>query len=212
MVRAAAATAGFLLLAAESALGFTGHSRVLQRVVSQQQQQRRQRSASASVSMNTNFGEDAEPLVTGTALVSGFLEAKERTDQFVFDLLHKHGAFTKIIAYNSDTSFAKKRLISRSARYSGLGNVLPLEGERRAIPRHLGVPGTARCEREPRRGRCRRTRRSSRSRLARRAASPRSDRPARIADRALGTLAERMRQGGPECDRGSDYHLSLIHI
>ena len=74
--------------------------------------------------MNTNFGEDAEPLVTGTALVSGFLEAKERTDQFVFDLLHKHGAFTKIIAYNSDTSFAKKRLISRSARYSGLTNVL----------------------------------------------------------------------------------------
>jgi len=68
--------------------------------------------------------EKAEPLVTGTALVSGFLETKERTDQFVFDLLHKHGAFSKIIAYNSDTAFAKKRLISRSARYSGLGNVL----------------------------------------------------------------------------------------
>jgi len=30
--------------------------------------------------------------VEGTCLVSGFLEAQERTDQFAFDVLHKHGA------------------------------------------------------------------------------------------------------------------------
>ena len=29
--------------------------------------------------------------VEGTCLVSGFLDAQERTDQFAFDVLHKHG-------------------------------------------------------------------------------------------------------------------------
>lgn len=94
--------------------------------------------------------------VGGTALVSGFLDCQDRTDQFVFDVLHKHGTwhtarsalggpatlsstralrhhspcwsppgvFDKIVAYSPDMAFAKKRLLSRSARYTGLLNIL----------------------------------------------------------------------------------------
>lgn len=64
------------------------------------------------------------PRPCGTALVSGMLETKERTDQFAFDVLHKHDCFEKIIAYSPSTSFARKRLLGRSARYSGLLDVL----------------------------------------------------------------------------------------
>lgn len=59
-------------------------------------------------------------------VVSGFLDAKERTDQFAFDVLHKHGVFDKIIAYAPDAAFAKKRLLSRSSRYTGLLDVLEI--------------------------------------------------------------------------------------
>eukprot|EP00978_Attheya_sp_CCMP212_P006092 scaffold13731_cov51-Attheya_sp.AAC.3 len=65
-----------------------------------------------------------EQLVGTSVLVSGWVRDKERTDQFVFDLLNHedNGAFdfTKIIAFVDDTKFAKKRLLSRSARYTGL--------------------------------------------------------------------------------------------
>jgi hypothetical protein len=65
-----------------------------------------------------------EQLIGTTVLVSGWVRDKERTDQFVFDLLNHedNGAFdfTKIIAFVDDTKFAKKRLLSRSARYTGL--------------------------------------------------------------------------------------------
>ena len=59
----------------------------------------------------------------GKVLVSGWVNAKERTDQTVFDFLnHEESAFTfeKIVAFVDDAKFAKKRLISRSARYTGL--------------------------------------------------------------------------------------------
>lgn len=119
------------LAAGQQAAAFTGRpSSSLQRAISVRRQQQLASSSSSSrscVSMNyapVVGGDAPEPLVSGTALVSGFLDAKERTDQFVFDLLHKQGVFTKIVAYNGDVAFAKKRLISRSARYSGLTNVL----------------------------------------------------------------------------------------
>lgn len=66
---------------------------------------------------------DPRPNLEGSILVSGFVNAKERTDQFVFDLLnHEDSAFEykKIIAFVDDEKFAKKRLLSRSARYTGL--------------------------------------------------------------------------------------------
>lgn len=66
---------------------------------------------------------DPRPNLEGTCLVSGFVNAKERTDQFVFDLLnHEDSAFEfkKIVAFVDDEKFAKKRLLSRSARYTGL--------------------------------------------------------------------------------------------
>ena len=66
---------------------------------------------------------DPRPNLEGSCLVSGFVNAKERTDQFVFDLLnHEDSAFEfdKIIAFVDDEKFAKKRLLSRSARYTGL--------------------------------------------------------------------------------------------
>jgi len=48
---------------------------------------------------------------------------KDRTDQTIFNFLNEEESafqFTKIIAFVNDAKFAKKRLISRSARYSGL--------------------------------------------------------------------------------------------
>jgi len=73
---------------------------------------------------------EARVNVDGTCLVSGLVRSKERTDQFIFDLLnHEDSAFefTKIIAFVDDKAFAKKRLLSRSARYTGLLDKLDFE-------------------------------------------------------------------------------------
>ena len=54
---------------------------------------------------------------------SGAANARERSDQFLFDLLnHEDSAFEfgKIVAAVHDPALAKKRLLSRSARYTGL--------------------------------------------------------------------------------------------
>lgn len=70
---------------------------------------------------------EARSNIDGTVMVSGLVKSKERTDQFIFDLLnHEESAFefTKIVAFVDDVSFAKKRLLSRSARYTGLLNKL----------------------------------------------------------------------------------------
>mmetsp|Transcript_14877 Transcript_14877/g.14338 ORF Transcript_14877/g.14338 Transcript_14877/m.14338 type:complete len:483 (-) Transcript_14877:403-1851(-) len=59
----------------------------------------------------------------GTVLVSGWVNSKERTDQTVFDFLNNEESafkFSKISAFVDDAKFAKKRLISRTSRYSGL--------------------------------------------------------------------------------------------
>lgn len=66
---------------------------------------------------------EARNTIDGVALVSGLVNAQDRTDQFLFDLLnHEDSAyeFNKIIAYVNDAKFSKKRLLSRSARYTGL--------------------------------------------------------------------------------------------
>jgi len=66
----------------------------------------------------------------GTVLVSGWVKTAERTDQTVFDLLnHEESAmrFDKIVAFVNDEKFAKKRLLSRSARYTGLLDKLAFE-------------------------------------------------------------------------------------
>mmetsp|Transcript_20950 Transcript_20950/g.29570 ORF Transcript_20950/g.29570 Transcript_20950/m.29570 type:complete len:488 (+) Transcript_20950:192-1655(+) len=62
-------------------------------------------------------------LVGTKALVSGLVKTKERTDQTIFDLLNDEDAafeFSSIVAFVNDEKFAKKRLLSRSARYTGL--------------------------------------------------------------------------------------------
>lgn len=72
----------------------------------------------------------AKPNLDGTVLVSGWVNTKERTDQTVFDFLnHEESAFRfeKIVAFVDDSKFAKKRLISRSARYTGLLDKLDFE-------------------------------------------------------------------------------------
>merc|ERR1712032_1397334 len=61
--------------------------------------------------------------IDGTCLVSGLVNSKERSDQFAFDLLNNEESsfeFSKIVAFCDDAKFAKKRLLSRSARYTGL--------------------------------------------------------------------------------------------
>lgn len=66
---------------------------------------------------------EARANVDGMCLVSGLVKNKERTDQTIFDLLnHEDSAFEfeKIVAFVDDSKFAKKRLLSRSARYTGL--------------------------------------------------------------------------------------------
>lgn len=70
---------------------------------------------------------EARSNIDGTCLVSGLVNNKDRTDQFIFDLLnHEESAFefSKIVAFCDDIAFAKKRLLSRSARYTGLLNKL----------------------------------------------------------------------------------------
>jgi len=66
---------------------------------------------------------EARANVDGAVMVSGLVHSRERTDQTIFDLLnHEDSAFEfdQIIAFVDDMKFAKKRLLSRSARYTGL--------------------------------------------------------------------------------------------
>lgn len=66
---------------------------------------------------------DARDHLKGSVMVSGLVNTKERSDQFIFDLLnHEESAFEfdKIVAFVNDAKFSKKRLLSRSARYTGL--------------------------------------------------------------------------------------------
>jgi len=61
--------------------------------------------------------------LNGAVLVSGLVKTKERTDQTIFDLLNLEDSafqFDKIVAFVDDVKFAKKRLLSRHARYTGL--------------------------------------------------------------------------------------------
>lgn len=84
---------------------------------------------------------EARVNVDGTCLVSGLVRSKERTDQFIFDLLnHEDSAFefSKIIAFVDDKAFAKKRLLSRSARYTGLLD--KLDFEQATVPGALPEP------------------------------------------------------------------------
>jgi hypothetical protein len=66
---------------------------------------------------------EARTNIDGTILVSGLVNDRDRTDQFLFDLLnHEDSAFEfkNITAVCDDAVFSKKRLLSRSARYTGL--------------------------------------------------------------------------------------------
>lgn len=70
---------------------------------------------------------EARDTIDGTVMVSGLVKTKERTDQVIFDLLNNEESafeFKKIVAFVDDMAFAKKRLLSRSARYTGLLNKL----------------------------------------------------------------------------------------
>ena len=70
--------------------------------------------------------------LSGKVLVSGYVNQKDRVDQQVFDILNNHDGvsafdFENIIAFCDDATFAKKRLLSRSARYNGLLDKLELK-------------------------------------------------------------------------------------
>lgn len=73
------------------------------------------------------FAETVMSADGGKVLVSGFLNSKQRTDQFVFDILQAQGKWEKIVAFSENMAFAKKRLISRKSRYSGLLDVLEFQ-------------------------------------------------------------------------------------
>jgi hypothetical protein len=81
----------------------------------------------------------ARSALGGKILVSGWVHNAERTDQAVFDLLNHEDAafhFEEIVAFVNDEKVAKKRLLSRSARYSGLLDKLKFEqsGEAGGLP------------------------------------------------------------------------------
>jgi len=87
---------------------------------------------------------EARSNVDGTCLVSGVANAKERTDQFLFDLLNDEESafeFTKIVAYVQDAKFSKKRLLSRSARYTGLLDKLAFEEGSDPLPTAAQLEG-----------------------------------------------------------------------
>jgi hypothetical protein len=66
---------------------------------------------------------DARINIDGTVLVSGLVSSKDRTDQTIFDFINSEVSafeYEKIIAFVDDVKFSKKRLLSRSARYTGL--------------------------------------------------------------------------------------------
>jgi len=61
--------------------------------------------------------------IDGACLVSGLVNTKDRSDQFAYDLLNNEESsfeFSKLVAFCDDIKFSKKRLLSRSARYTGL--------------------------------------------------------------------------------------------
>jgi hypothetical protein len=72
---------------------------------------------------------DARINIDGTVLISGLVKSKERTDQTIFDLINSEVSafeYDKIVAFVDDVKFSKKRLLSRSARYTGLLDKLEL--------------------------------------------------------------------------------------
>ena len=74
---------------------------------------------------------EARSNIDGTVVVSGLTNDPSRTDQFLFDLLnHEESAFefTTIKAVVNDVTSSKKRLLSRSARYTGLLDKLAFDG------------------------------------------------------------------------------------
>jgi len=64
--------------------------------------------------------------ITGKPImgVSGFFKDPARSDQHVLDLLHAQNVWGAIVSFSDDMVANKKRLVSRSARYSGLLGVL----------------------------------------------------------------------------------------
>jgi hypothetical protein len=64
--------------------------------------------------------------ITGKPImgVSGFFKDPARSDQNVLDLLHAQNVWGAIVSFSDDMVANKKRLVSRSARYSGLLGVL----------------------------------------------------------------------------------------
>ena len=57
--------------------------------------------------------------------MSGFFaDPTKRNDQRVLDVLHAQNSWGGIVAFSEDVPATKKRLVSRSARYSGLLGVL----------------------------------------------------------------------------------------
>lgn len=89
---------------------------------------------------------EARANVDGAVLVSGLVRTKERTDQTLFDFLnHEDSAFEfdKIVAFVDDVKFAKKRLLSRSARYTGLLDKLDFKeaGAAGAMPTSADLEG-----------------------------------------------------------------------
>lgn len=91
---------------------------------------------------------DARINLEGTVLISGLVKSQERTDQTIFDLINSEVSayeYDKIVAFVDDVKFSKKRLLSRSARYTGLLDKLDFieASEAGALPTPAQLEGVA---------------------------------------------------------------------
>jgi len=78
-----------------------------------------------------------EALETSTLLLTGFLDEKSTADNFLVELLHKQKLWNPIIAAANDADQAKKALLTRDARLSGVLSSLKIEGTDLSNPENL---------------------------------------------------------------------------
>ena len=84
--------------------------------------------------------------IGSTVLISGF-DPTDPSSSEILDLLNNedspHFAFTKIVAHVSDMTLARKRLIGRTARYTGLLNKLSFVEAATSIPTNEQLVGVS---------------------------------------------------------------------
>ena len=75
----------------------------------------------------------------GKIVVTG-IDGDNDEDEFVLNLLNEQGIWDSVTLVTSDIAKSKKQLLTRSARYSGLLNVLEFEMAESVSPENMKMP------------------------------------------------------------------------